>query len=177
MNSTTTALFLGRFQPFHNGHLDAVAQIFATGKVETLLIAIGSSQISHEPSNPFTAGERWQMIYHSLLDAGYSEAQFKIMPLADISHNHLWPHFVQQQLPPFTQVFSGSPWVRELFNHALPKITTQTLQQQHAVSATAVRAALAADESWQQLVPVGSATVLKKLHAGERIANISQTGF
>ena len=53
-------LFVGRFQPFHNGHLHAVK--FALGKVDVLWIAIGSAQKSYEKKNPFTAGERLTMI-------------------------------------------------------------------------------------------------------------------
>ena len=51
---------IGRFQPFHLGHLEAIK--FALSKVEYLHIGIGSSNKSHEARNPFTADERKQMI-------------------------------------------------------------------------------------------------------------------
>ena len=54
---------IGRFQPFHLGHLEAVN--FALSKVEQLYIAIGSSNKSNQPRNPFTVEERKQMILSS----------------------------------------------------------------------------------------------------------------
>jgi len=57
-------LFIGRFQPFHLGHLDAIR--FGLSKVENLWIGIGSSNKSNEKRNPFTADERKDMILSSL---------------------------------------------------------------------------------------------------------------
>ena len=56
----TRALFVGRFQPFHYGHLHAVESILKEN--DELLLVVGSAQMSHEPDNPFTAGERIEMI-------------------------------------------------------------------------------------------------------------------
>ena len=53
-------LLIGRFQPFHLGHLDAV--LFALSRVENLWIGIGSSNKRNEKKNPFTADERIEMI-------------------------------------------------------------------------------------------------------------------
>ena len=51
---------IGRFQPFHLGHLEAIK--FALGKVEHLHVGIGSSNKSYEERNPFTADVRKKMI-------------------------------------------------------------------------------------------------------------------
>ena len=40
-----TGLYVGRFQPFHLGHLEAIKHILK--KVDTVIIAIGSAQYSH----------------------------------------------------------------------------------------------------------------------------------
>ena len=57
---TRRALFVGRFQPFHNGHIHAIGEILEES--DELIIVVGSAQMSHEPDNPFTAGERLEMI-------------------------------------------------------------------------------------------------------------------
>ena len=62
-------VLVGRFQPFHRGHLKAVD--FALKHVDLLYIAVGSAQRSHEPRNPFTAGERIKMIKMALDEAGF----------------------------------------------------------------------------------------------------------
>ncbi|NTV27538.1 MAG: adenylyltransferase/cytidyltransferase family protein, partial [Methanothrix sp.] len=57
-------LYIGRFQPYHLGHqavLDRIAE-----EMEEIVIVIGSAQESHTSENPFTAGERMDMIYAAL---------------------------------------------------------------------------------------------------------------
>ena len=56
----TRALFVGRFQPFHYGHLHAIEKILE--ECDELVLVVGSAQMSHEHDNPFTAGERIEMI-------------------------------------------------------------------------------------------------------------------
>ncbi|MGA3854978.1 adenylyltransferase/cytidyltransferase family protein, partial [Bacillus pumilus] len=57
---------IGRFQPFHKGHLEVIKKI--AEEVDEIIIGIGSAQKSHTLENPFTAGERILMITQSLKD-------------------------------------------------------------------------------------------------------------
>ncbi|MEM0194770.1 MAG: adenylyltransferase/cytidyltransferase family protein, partial [Thermoplasmatales archaeon] len=57
-------LLIGRFQPFHNGHLWLVDKIVK--EYGSIIIGIGSAQESHTLVNPFTAGERQYMIQKAL---------------------------------------------------------------------------------------------------------------
>lgn len=54
------AVFIGRFQPFHLGHLSVVAQ--ALEKAERVLILVGSANLSRDTRNPFTYDERAELI-------------------------------------------------------------------------------------------------------------------
>ena len=51
-------LLIGRFQPFHGGHLEVVRKIRTDRPAASLLIGIGSAEESYTWENPFTAGER-----------------------------------------------------------------------------------------------------------------------
>lgn len=53
-------VLLGRFQPFHKGHLFLVNE--ALKQVDSLLIVLGSSQESRTVKNPWTVDERIAMI-------------------------------------------------------------------------------------------------------------------
>ena len=53
-------LYVGRFQPFHLGHLGAIKAVLK--EIDEFVIVIGSAQYSHNSNNPFTAGERLVMI-------------------------------------------------------------------------------------------------------------------
>ncbi|MEM3715338.1 MAG: adenylyltransferase/cytidyltransferase family protein, partial [Nitrososphaeria archaeon] len=58
---TVNAVYIGRFQPFHNGHYAALKWILEKEK-SPIILCIGSAQYSHTVENPFTAGERIEMI-------------------------------------------------------------------------------------------------------------------
>ena len=60
-------LMMGRFQPFHLGHLVLVKQILS--ECDEVIIAITSSQFNYLEKDPFTAGERIEMIHQSLKEA------------------------------------------------------------------------------------------------------------
>ena len=64
------ALFIGRFQPFHKGHLSVVQQ--AVKENGHLYIGIGSTQYNYEPYNPLTTAERIQIIEAALKEAKIS---------------------------------------------------------------------------------------------------------
>lgn len=56
-------VFVGRFQPFHNGHAQVVEH--ALTKVDRLILVIGSADRARNTRNPFTVSERIQMIMSS----------------------------------------------------------------------------------------------------------------
>ena len=58
------ALFIGRFQPFHNAHLADVRDILK--KADEIVIGIGSSQEKTTKDNPFSYNERKAMIKNTL---------------------------------------------------------------------------------------------------------------
>jgi len=62
--SAFSCLFVGRFQPFHNGHLMVIKGMVKV--CEKVVIGVGSSQESMTPENPFTATERREMIQRAL---------------------------------------------------------------------------------------------------------------
>ena len=61
-------LMMGRFQPFHLGHLELVKQILS--ECDEVIIALTGSQFNYIQKDPFTAGERIEMIHQSLKDEG-----------------------------------------------------------------------------------------------------------
>ena len=74
-------LFIGRFQPFHKGHLHAIKQL------ENPVIIIGSIKKSHTPQNPMTAEERKKMIEKTLLN---NNLKIKIYEVEDDISDDIW---------------------------------------------------------------------------------------
>ena len=92
-------LYVGRFQPFHLGHLDAIK--YALKQVDELVIVIGSAQYSHNANNPFTAGERLVMVRQALLEAGVDYSKLWIVPVPDVHLHMLWVSAVVGYTPKF----------------------------------------------------------------------------
>lgn len=85
MSKYELAVYIGRFQPFHNQHLDVIKH--ALKEANKILILIGSSNRSRSTYNPFTFEEREQMILCTLLEQGYDRSRITIEALNDHPYN------------------------------------------------------------------------------------------
>ncbi len=171
-----TALFIGRFQPFHLGHLDAVKQ--ALKKTDLLFIAIGSAQENYLPENPFTAGERMEMIMAALQEAKIPREKYFIVPIPNINNYDLWPYHVEQNLPPFNEVFTCSDIVRTLFEnsnrHRKNPRKIIMIKKNLKVCSTDIRKAMLKNKKWEHLVPKSTLRLLKAWKAQDRIKHIQE---
>ena len=89
-------LYVGRFQPFHNGHKSVVEE--ALKHCDRLIIAVGSSQESRTKKNPFTFEERRDLIWRSL--KGMND-RVLIIPLPDREYygdDCTWGQYVLDQV-------------------------------------------------------------------------------
>ena len=78
------AVFIGRFQPFHNGHKYLIDYIVT--EYDKVIIIIGSCNKSGYPHNPFTFPER-----KSMLEGYYGENEnITILPLRDDPDDLQW---------------------------------------------------------------------------------------
>jgi nicotinamide-nucleotide adenylyltransferase len=160
-------ILVGRFQPFHKGHLDAVR--FALRKVDTLWIIIGSAQKSHEARNPFTAGERLAMIKASL-DANRIDARrWHAIPVNDLDIHSLWVHQLDMLVPKYDTVFTNDPFSRMLFAEHGKRTVEVPLLERDSLSGTEIRRRIADGEDWKTLVPRQVADIITKVNGVERI--------
>ena len=60
MSKYNLAVFIGRMQPLHNGHIRNIKH--ALGIADHVLVIAGSANQPRTPKNPFTAAERAQMV-------------------------------------------------------------------------------------------------------------------
>lgn len=164
-------LFVGRFQPFHLGHLATVK--FALSRLEELIILIGSAQSSHEIRNPFTAGERIQMIKDSLVaDSSVDMKKILLIPVSDVNMHSLWTHQVDILVPKYIVVFTNDILTALLFKQRGIEVVEPPLYQRKELSATEVRSRMTKDEDWKELVTIQTAKVVEDIHGIERIKAI-----
>ena len=151
-------LYLGRFQPFHNGHaavLDALSD-------EDVILVIGSADLERTPENPFSYRERMEMILRS----GYRP--FIMLPIADINNYPMWVGHVESMVPRFESVVTNNPRDRELFSTAGYPLHEVPLFSREEYNATHIRGLIARDEPWEHLVPPGTVEVVRSINVSER---------
>ena len=169
----TNGLFIGRFQPFHNGHLATVK--FALERVEQLVIVVGSAQKSHELRNPFTAGERIRMIKESLDSDGETDVRrILIIPVPDTDVHALWTHQVDMLVPKYDVVFANDLFTLMLFQEKGIKALEAPLYRRDEMKATEIRKRMIADEIWEDLVPIPVSRVIKEINGVKRVKALSR---
>ena len=162
-------LYIGRFQPFHNGHKAAVEYI--SSEVDELIIGIGSSQLSHEVLHPFTAGERVLMITRAL---SHLNIPLYVLPIPDVHRNAIWVSHVLSMVPQFDVVYSSNPQVLRLFREAGIEVRSPPMYERSTLSGTHIRKLLLSGGGWEDFVPEETAEIIKSVDGVSRIMDISK---
>ncbi len=167
-----TGLIVGRFQPFHRGHLEMVTTLRRSHPQTSLLLAIGSAQESFTAENPFTAGERVEMIQRALLEAHLDGCL--PVPVADLHQHAQWVAYLRGLLPSFDVVYTNNPLTRLLFERERIRVESVPLVDRERLQGVVVRARLLHGEDWKQLVPAAVGRYLDEIGAPERIRRIAE---
>ena len=169
----TRGLYVGRFQPFHLGHLEAIKKILE--EVEELVVVIGSAQYSHNKVNPFTAGERLVMIRNALEDAKVDYSRVWVVPVPDVHLHMMWVSAVEGYTPHFQIVYTNEPLTKRLFIEANYKIKGIPFFERQFYSSTLVREKMIADDSWKKLVPKSVVDFIGKIDGVNRLRDLNRT--
>lgn len=158
-------LLIGRFQPFHLGHLEALRS--ALSKVDKLWLGLGSSNKPTEKNNPFSAEERKEMILSSIDESMKQKISIYFIP--DLDNHVRWIEKIDTIVPDFDIVFSND----ELTNHLYSKRDVQVMPipflKRDELSGTNVRDLIISDQKWEHLVPLGTRKFLEKSNAKDRL--------
>jgi nicotinamide-nucleotide adenylyltransferase len=166
-------LFIGRFQPLHNGHLNSIK--YCLNRLDLLIIAIGSADKSFEAKNPFTAGERIEFIRETICKEINKEALQKIVliPVPDIGIHRLWTHSVDSLVPRYDIVFTNDQFTTMLFKERGIEIIHPEIINRERLSATEVRYRIANNKNWMELVSNETSKIIKEINGIERIKAIN----
>ena len=165
-------MMVGRFQPFHNGHLNAVKYILK--EVDEVIIVIAASQQSHEFENPFAAGERYEMIYNSIIEELKDISRVKIIPANDVKDNGLWVAHVLRLIPKFDLVYTNNPLTKLLFEQAGKEVRTPPLYERKDLSAENIRKLMReGNNQWKKLVPKAVGEFIEKINGLKRLEIIT----
>ena len=161
-------LLIGRFQPFHLGHLDALH--FALSKVDKLWVGLGSSNKSIEKNNPFSAEERKQMILDSLDDS--IKNRIDIYSIPDFENHQKWADHIDTIVPKFDIIFTNDEMTEYLYSKRGKEVSTIPFTNRDILSGTNIRDLIISDQPWENFVPNGTKKFLNQINAKQRLKNL-----
>jgi len=167
------ALYVGRFQPFHKGHLSAVKYVLETSP--EMVIVIGSAQHSHTLENPFTAGERAMMIRLALSEGGIDPSRYFIIPVTDLDIHGIWVSHVVSFAPSFDVVYTNEPLTKRLFTESGFKVMPIPFFQRDVCSATEIRRRMIQDESWEEQIPESVSKFIREIDGLKRLQELARS--
>lgn len=170
-------IYIGRFQPFHLGHLQTLK--LALDKAEQIILILGSHRAAPDIRNPWTSDERIEMIRSCLSADDLNRVHF--LPIRDwLYSDNLWLAAVQQKVVEITQGASdvvvlghhkdASSYYLDLF----PQWDCLETGHYQALNSTDIRYAYfkGGDEGYRQVVPPGIAQFLEKFQRGDRYQSL-----
>ena len=162
--------YIGRFQPYHNGHQYMVEEI--AEEVDELVLGIGSAGDSHTEKNPFTAGERVMMLTKAVQP--YDLTAY-VVPIEDLDRNSVWVSHVQSMSPAFEVAYSNNPLVIQLFEEAGVEVRQSPMFNRDVLEGSELRQRMIHDEPWKHLVPTPVVEVIEEVDGVERLQRVSET--
>lgn len=158
-------LLIGRFQPFHKGHLEIVEQMLK--ECDSVIIGVGSAQEQREMRNPLSGGERIEMI-RDLFDSR-GVGPYEVYPVPDINCYPAWPHYVKTILPDFDVIYARSPVVLRLFESTRVEVEQIQDINRDKWKGSEIRKRMREGEEWRSLVPEEIVDHLEGLDMSERV--------
>jgi nicotinamide-nucleotide adenylyltransferase len=160
----------GRFQPFHNGHLEYLRG--AAARSERVFVGITNPdprRIREEPtdplrhlpeSNPYTYTERLLMVESVAADEGIP---VHVIPFP-VNEPELWPAYVPEGITQYLRLFSEWGGTKlERLREAGYEVVVLDEGVEKGISGADVRDAMRAGAEWESLVPRGVARVIRTL--------------
>ena len=161
-------LLIGRFQPFHLGHLEALR--FALSKVDKLWIGLGSSNKPPQKNNPFSANQRKEMILSSLDESMKKKISIYFIP--DLDNHVRWIEKIDTIVPKFDIIFSNDELTQHLYSKRSTKVISIPFLKREQLSGTHVRDLIISDQKWNDLVPKGTKDFLINNGAKDLLKNL-----
>lgn len=170
----------GRFQPFHEGHLQYAE--WAAENCEHLIVGITNADPSHTTSedadperhkaahNPLRYHERERVVRRAL-DRADVQVDTTISPFP-INRPELWEHYAPEDAIHFVYVLED--WHEEKVDRLRDRgRTVEVRHKERDVHGYEVRQQIAEDGPWRDNVPEGTAEALESVGAVSRIAELA----
>jgi cytidyltransferase-like protein len=172
----------GRFQPFHNGHLEYLRG--AAERSDEIWVGItnpdparikpeASDPVRHLPeSNPFSYSQRLLMAKAAASDLGLDPAAVHVIPFP-VNEPELWAAYVPDDVTQYLRLFSDWGGTKlERLRAAGYEVVVLDEGSEKEISGADVRTALREGGDWESLVPRGVAEVLHTIYDSRNVKTV-----
>ncbi len=164
------ALIFGRFQPFHKGHLSIVRWALEEEGYEEIVLLVGMASENYTPRNPFTAGERIEMIRLSAMDAGIPLKHIITATIRTLETSIGSVHYVLSYVPRVDTILTRNPVIGKIFLDAGIGVKKPPLFNRKEWRGELIREWMArGDPRWIQAVTPTTAEYILSIGGVERL--------
>ena len=143
-------LLIGRFQPFHNGHLYLIKKSLEIS--EKIVFGIGSAGI-FDKNNPLGYEERKKMLEKVIKKEKIKERVLKIVPLEDFFDDQEWLANVKKQVGEFDLVVGNNDWTNKIMREAEYQVKQFPYYGRSIYEGWRIRKLIKTGKKWQERVP------------------------
>ena len=177
-----TGVVCGRFQIFHNEHLQYV--MAAKEQCEHLIVGITSPDPSVSPvekadvnrssdvANPCTYYERMKMIEAAILEAGLPRERFDIVPFP-IGKPELLRYYLPDEVTVFVTILDQWGYCKkDRLEEYGYRVSVLWEREEKRISSTMIRKCIMQDQAWGEFVPDATYRYVTEHGIDDRIKRI-----
>ncbi len=165
MKKYRVGLLIGRFQPFHKGHLYLFHHVIK--RVEKLIIGIGSANV-YDEDNPFTYEERKKMIEEVIKQEKLNSCIEKIVPLDDFYDDELWFKNTLEKSGKIDIAIGNNEWPNHIFETRGYPVWRVGFFKKYLYEGQKIRTLIRQKKKWFDRVPSYLVSSIEDLFAKQR---------
>lgn len=143
-------LVVGRFQPFHKGHLYLFKKsLTACNKI---IIAVGSSNINNE-DNPLSYRTRVKMLKKVISEERIAYKVIKIVSSPDHPSDDVWFNKLLKNAGKFDVAFGNNGWTNDILEKAGYKVIKIPFLDRKIYQGVFIRKLFIENKKWENRVP------------------------
>lgn len=152
-------LVVGRFQPFHKGHLYLFKKAIKVSY--KIIIAVGSSNIK-DGDNPLSYSKRVKMLRKVIANEGWEERILKIVPSPDDPSDDIWLKLLLKNTGKFDVGIGNNDWTNGILKKAGYKVLEVPYLKRIEYQGVIIRKLFEEGKSWEEKVPAYLIEFLEK---------------
>ncbi|OGK14096.1 hypothetical protein A3I50_03670 [Candidatus Roizmanbacteria bacterium RIFCSPLOWO2_02_FULL_37_9] len=150
MQKYKVGFLIGRFQPFHKGHLYLMRKSFQ--HVNTMVIGVGSVGVVNQ-DNFLSFGQRKKILEEVCKKEDWNDKVSKIVPLKDYYNDELWLKHTLEVSGKIDVVIGNNEWTNGIFERAGYPVLRLGFYKRYLYEGVKIRELMREGKKWESRIP------------------------